>query len=191
MKRLIRKLAEPEILNIKIDVYFKSSSTDIAATDVSPVTDENNNIDQQALANYNSFIQTVWNVVEYYGFEMFKNRSSKSYPGTSKYAWVAYASEVDKDDTPLIIKLRVSDHLQEHLSPDHIKDIKDRDKADADELKRPKTKQKQRYILADIVVNNTLYHTYEEALNYVDEVIHNWLTKLHVDTSEFEDLGKW
>ena len=190
MKRMVRDAADPEVVDIKIDVYHDCELIDVTATDIRPVVNEMKEIDSQAYADYMSFVQTLWNVIEYYGFEMFKMKTSKSFPGTSKYAWVAHASEVGKQDTPLIVKVRVSDHDQ-HLSDTHLAEVKKQNKLEAEELKLPKDKQRQRFFVEDIIVNNQRYKTYEEALNAVDAIIHKWLSRMDVDMSEFEDLGKW
>ena len=190
MKRMIRDSYDPETISIKIDVYHGCEAEDVVATDIRPVVNEMREIDPQAYADYNAFLQNLWSVVEYYGFEMYKMKTSESFPGTSKYAWVAHASEVGKKDTPLIAKVRISDHAQ-HLSDEHRAKIKQQDRADAEELKLPHTKKKQRFFVEDIIIDNKRYKTYEEALNAVDAIIHGWLERMNIDMSEFEDLGKW
>lgn len=190
MKRMIRTVAEPEVIGIRVDVYYAAETEDIVATDVHPIQDAEGHIDPQALADYHAFIQNAWNVIEYYGFEMFKMKTSKSAPGTSKYAWVAHATEVGKNDTPLIVRLRISDHEQ-HFADEHLAKIKRHNKEEAEELKRPESKQKQRFFVEDIIVNNERYKTYEDALNAIDKIVHDWLERMHIDMSDFEDLGKW
>lgn len=189
MKRVIRQATAVESFSIKVDIYYSEMSDDVVATDIVDVTDGSGHINQNALVDYNTFIQNVWETLDYYGFQIIRSKESKSFPSTSKYAWIAYASEIGAEDVPLMFKMRVSDHIQE-VSPKHRDKIKQQDKAEADELKLPKTKKRQRFVTADIVVNNQRFDSYEDALNAIDKMIYQWLDRLDIDVSDITPLWR-
>lgn len=178
MKRMIKPISQPQDLTVSVEVTHVAS-TDIYSTEVLPIS-VGNEIDQQALANYNAFLETLWGMIDYYGFRLLRSKDSKSFPYTSKYTWLAYAEDVDADNIPLMIKLRVSDHVQ-NFSKNHRKELQELNRAEAEELKRPSTKRKQRFVVKNIVVNGEQFATYEEALNAIDKEIRSWLTRLQID----------
>lgn len=193
MKRVIRTPLDPEELILKIDVYHEL--IDIydpiaAATEVKDILDSMGDIDPQALADYQTFQQNMWAMIDYYGFQTLRMKSSKSKPHTSKYAWIAYAEHVKQESIPLIIRLRVSDHAQA-FGPERRKQIREEEQREADELKQPATKRRQKFIVSDIVVNNKKYSSYEEALNAIDQMIYKWLERLNIDLSDIEPFGVW
>lgn len=193
MKRLLKTLAEPEKLSFKVDVYHVLIAADsdvVAYTEINDILDDMGNVDPQALADYRTFQSNVDAMIDYYGFSILRAKDSKSEPHTSKYEWIAYASQVHAGDTPLIIRLRISDHEQK-FGPEYKKEIGQKERREADELKRPKTKRKQRFIVTDVVVNNKKYSSYEEALNAMDKIIYSWLEKLNIDLTEIEPFGVW
>lgn len=193
MKRMIRTPAEPEELSLKVDVYHELLATDdfvAAATEINDILDDMGEIDPQALADYQTFQQNFWAMIDYYGFQIMQMKDSKSKPHTSKYAWIAHASQVSKQDTPLIIRLRVSDHVQQ-FSLERKKELRKQEQEEADELKLPEDKRKQKFIVSDIVINNKKYSSYEEALNAADKLIYQWLDRLNIDLSDIEPFGVW
>lgn len=187
MKRVIREASAPETLSVKVDIYYIESSDDVVATDIVTISDGKNKFDADALVDYNNFINNVWETLDYYGFQMIRYKESKSFPNTSKYAWIAYISEVDQKDIPLMFKLRVSDHAQV-AGPQRRHELKALDRAEAEELKQPPTKKRQRFVVEDIVVNNQRFATYEDALVAIDDMIYAWLERLDVDLSEIVRL---
>ena len=54
MKRMVRDAADPEVVDIKIDVYHNCRPIDVIATDIRPVVNEMKEIDSQAYADYYS-----------------------------------------------------------------------------------------------------------------------------------------
>ena len=179
-----------ETLDINISVSIQSTMN-IAASDVTPILDPNNNVDEQAKADYDSFVDTVFQIIEYYGFQCIKKRSSESYPFTSRYTWIAHDSEIENADVPMYIRLRISNHAQDINNTDEYERVKQREKKESQEIKLPATKRRQRYKIKNIIVNSESFSTYEEALNAVESMVHDWLKDKGVDTSVYEPLGKW
>ena len=189
MKRMLRSQYDPAIMNIDVNITFVAEP--VFATNVTPILDDQGNIDDDAMSNYQTFVENTWAMLDYYGFQMLSNTESGSYPHTSKYYWIAYASDVESGSVPLMIKLRISDHKQS-FSPEFVTKLHKRDRFEADSLKLPESKKQQRYRTKEIIVNSTKYDTYEEALNAIEVEVHKWLTDLGVDMSEFpEALGPW
>lgn len=163
----------------------------IVATDILPIIDETTlRIDDQAMADFNAFVENVYATLEYYDFELlgdFHHRSL-SFPGTSEYRWIAHRSQLSQGDVPKYIKLRISDHFQNFSKPRR-QELKKLDREQADSLKLPKTKKRQRYSVYEIVVNNEIFSSYEKALNFIDTQIFDWLEECGIDTSDYERLG--
>ena len=193
MKRMLKTLTDPEELSIKIDVYHMLIDGDdnvAAATEIKDIMNAMGDIDPQALADYHTFQLNFDAMIDYYGFSTLRVKDSKSKPYTSKYEWIAYASQVHAGDTPLIIRLRISDHAQK-FGPEYKKEISQKERQEANELKQPKSKRKQRFIVTDVVVNNKKYSSYEEALNAMDKIIYSWLERLNIDLTDIEPFGVW
>lgn len=193
MKRLVKETTEE--LKIDVDITFAPDEDNIAydnlvATTVRPVADMNNRIiDDQSFADYTCFVESVFEILMYYDFEIFEKyqRHSQSFPYTSRYVWIAPRIQVESGDVPKLIHLRVSDHTQD-FSEEMQKKIKQRMKDEAQDLKLPKSKLRQRYIPKEIVVNESRFKTYEDALNKIESAIRDWLVKLGVDISDYEFL---
>ena len=191
MKRVIRPSVDAEKLEFNIEIIFEPNSSDLAATTVNSIMKGDGELDDLALADYQDFVETAMGLIDYYGFQLLSIKDSGSFPYTSKYVWIAYASDVEAEDIPLMIKVRISDHIQK-FSPQFKQELKKRDRSEAEQLKLPKTKKKQKYLLRRVIVNNTVCKTYEEALTRLDKQVHQWLKDLNVDMSEYEErLGSW
>ena len=187
MKQYIKK----DILNIDIEVVFEMLNESVAATTtITPVLTDKDEIDVAAMSKYIEFVEAVEEIIEYYDFVELDRYRSNSKPKTSFYSIYAYKPQVDANDVPKMIRLRLSDHIQS-LNDSAKQVVKDRLKAKLDEVKIPKSKIKQRYIPVEIVVNDTVFNTYEDALEYVENEVRSWMVKLGLDLSRYEPFGKW
>ena len=194
MKRLIRfNTRTNDTLDLNIDVNLIPEGTrSIAATEIKPVFIDKDKqiVDDLALANFNAFVDNVFEILDYYDFvvnEEYK-RTSKSFPHTAHYAWVARREQVNAGDVPKYIHLRIADHLQ-HETPQFSSKIKEKERQEADAIKLPKTKKKQRYTVENIVINNEVCDTYEEALRIVEKIIFKWMKEQQIDVSQYDQLG--
>ena len=187
MKRLIYANTSELMLNIDIGFIQYDDADPIAASQIVPVLDENNQINGQALADYQSFVQNVWEILSYYDFEMLKASTSKSFPNTSEYRWIAHHTQIDANDASLIIQLRLSNHFQ-NFNPEFAKELSKRTNAEAQSLKIPSTKKKQRYKEYEVVVNEETFDSYDEALSYIEKLVYEWLKKLHIDTTDYNEF---
>ena len=110
---------------------------------------------------------------------------------TSYYYWVARNTEIADDNVPYYIRLRVSDHVQQ-FSDEGKKVASQKDKDNAERLKRPKTKKRQRYKLRNIIVNKENFNTYEEALTEFESTVREWLTAKGVDVDAvYGPMNEW
>lgn len=194
MKRLIRfNTRTNDILDLDIDVNLIPEGTrSIAATEIKPVFIDKDKqiVDDLALANFSAFVDNVFEILDYYDFvvnEEYK-RTSKSFPHTAHYAWVARREQVNAGDVPKYIHLRIADHLQ-HETPQFSSRMKEKQRQEADAIKLPKTKKKQRYTVENIVINNEVCNTYEEALRIVEKIIFKWMKDQQIDVSQYDQLG--
>lgn len=189
MKKYIQN--SDNVLKLDIDVIFARYQDNIAATTITPIIDINSDeVNDQAKADFGSFVSNLFETIEYYDFEILDDfkHTSNSFPNTSEYRWIARRDELEANDVPKYIHLRVSDHYQE-FSPEGKRRLKNKLNREAEQLKKPSTKKKQRFVEEEIVVNETTHTTYEEALAYSEKLIFKWLESRGVDMSEYDVLG--
>ena len=171
------KLYADNKFDIEIDVYLDTKYIQLVATDIIDIPEDIEQADPLALENYYAFRESVEEIFDYYDFECVKNRLSDS----SKYYYYAHESQLKNKDVPRYVKVRVSAHSVQHKSKEHEKEIKDRTRSDLEQLKLPRNKKKQRYLPVYITVNTESgFDTYEEALNYVEDIVRNLFSRLHI-----------
>ena len=92
---------------------------------------------------------------------------------TSYYFWAAHESQIKAGDVPRWIRVRISDHFQDTIDTDL--DTKHKTEMDTflNKNKLPETKQRQRYIMRNIVSDGDEFDTYEEILNEVEPIEFN------------------
>lgn len=178
MKRLLMN----NFIELNIEVAFGLKDAPLVATEVLPLgVDE---IDPQALADYHAFVDLLAAMIDYYGFEIVHSHPSK----TSFYYMFARKEAIAKDDVPYYVYLRVSDHLETHKSAEHLQKIRDNLNQLLEEHKRPATKKRQRYQPLEIIVNDELYTTYEEAAQAAECILRNWMTQRGIDISPYDQM---
>jgi len=206
MKKYIKATSDDNILYIDIDVNFALAvSNDIAATIVLPLKDDSGRIDDQAWADYQSFVWTVFEILDLYGFV--ERPGSKDNGGErgsktktirdprsefSYYFWAAHQSQIDAENVPHWLRVRISNHTQDHIDANLYAKQQEDNKEFLEKNKLPKNKQRQRYLPKNIVVNGDSYDTYEEALNAIERDIYKWMIKEHIDVSNYDKPdGSW
>lgn len=189
MKKYIN---QKEVFELDINITFVQSDIDIAATDIKPIIIDKDKqiLDDSAQSDFNVFVQNLFATLTYYDFEILDDykHTSKSFPRTSEYCWVAHRTELDADSVPKYINLRISDHFQ-NFSKARDRQLAKQRQAEANSIKRPSTKKKQKFEVEEIVVNNQTYFTYEDALADAERLIFKWLESRGVDMSEYDMLG--
>lgn len=189
MKRYKRSNQELT-LNIVVHIV-PDTSGELVATTIKPIVEDwgKRIIDDQALADFNSFLWNIYEILDYYDFEVSEKfkRKSASFPYTSEYCWIARRQDVEAGSVPKYIHLRISDHIQSH-NVELAGKLKTRENAEADELKLPESKLRQRYMVKQIVINSEICKTYEEGLRKVEKDIFNWMEELGTDMSKYDPL---
>lgn len=206
MKRYIKATSNTDILSIDIDINFVLVSTaDIAATKILPLRDGDGKLIGTELGHYQDFAACMFEIIAGYGFVM---KPGPKDPGhnqgdhltrlpeprseTSYYFWAAHESQINAKNVPRWIRVRISDHFQDNIDTDL--DTKHKTEMDAflNKNKLPETKQRQRYIMRNIVSDGDEFDTYEEVLNYWDAKIYKWMTDHGIDVSGYDKPdGSW
>lgn len=174
MKRYIRSSTDSEILEYNIDVYIDVTNLDETLKElqkyinasIEPPYRADKSIDEQALADYDAFVSNVYALLCYYFDIADIEESTKS--ATSWYFWIYGKREDGTVATKILCRLRLSDH---DYSSNHNKTDEKawvNEQAQSDKLKRPKSKRKQNWILKNIVVNDTTYDSYDDALDSIE-----------------------
>lgn len=160
--------------NIQVIYYFEDDDFDIAAsTRLNPSDFPSSNVistalfndlSDQEIADYESFVETIEDLlVEYYDFEIV-------YSSESKYLSHYYVLLAKDNDGNIIfkfrLKLRVSNHLAKR-TPNQKKRKAEERKAVSSYLKGKKVKPMNK----DMIVNNTKYSSYYDAYVHIDDEI--------------------
>ena len=188
MKRMMRNNNEI-VFELNIDIeWTKEALSKVAATDILPVGIDKANkiIDETAREGFVTFVGNLFEIIQAYDFVILDDykHTSKSFPYTSQYMWIARQEQLENNDVPIFIHLRVSEHVQE-FSDERNKQLKDEYKQQADNIKLPKSKKKQRFVIKSISVNDLGCKTYEEALHEVELEVRSWVTELHIDLEPY------
>lgn len=140
---------------------------DITA-EVRPLYYEDGSIDQAALADYEEFIVNALEIFDAHDFQVIEEAESDR-------SHSIYFSLVKKDDYAnkeykYVLFIRISDHaLSERSKSARHKYYADK----ASELKQPIDKRKQLWKLKDIIVNDSVFSSYDEALDDIDRRLDN------------------
>ena len=121
--------------------------------------------------DYIAFIDNLLALLDYYDFDVYTD--TVQWP--SYYYYLRHNSQIDKNNVPVVVKLRVSQHAPKHKSATHLEN----------------TQQKQRYRLEYITVNNEIYDTYETALDNIELQVREWFKELHIPLDDYEYIGNW
>lgn len=207
MKKYIKATEDDNILYIDIDVYFalEQATEHIAATKILPLTDSNGDINDTEWGKYQTFAWCIFEILRGYDFVMKPGpkdpgrdqgdrltklpppRSQKSY-----YFWAAHESQVDAQNVPRWIRVRISNHIQDDIDPELYQKHQEEMEQFLEDNKLPKDKQRQRYKLWNIVSDGNNFEEYEDVLNYWDIEIYNWMVKKGIDVSKYDKPdGSW
>ena len=150
-----------------------------ADTEIRSVNLQNGTADEQALADYDAFIDNIYACLinRFEIVEIEESPRSK----TSWYFWI-YAKDSDGNiATKFLVRLRVSDH---EYSEGHSKKAEHNYvERKAQEFKRPASKKRQDWKIKNIVINNDKYYSYEEA----EDAIYEKMDKLSRELNNKEN----
>ena len=185
MKKLVysSKQYTPAITEINVDVYFDVYEiADIAAAEIKPVLNPDGSMDQEAWLLYDEFITNVYGLINS-RFEEISFEPSP-YSNTSWYLWFYVKNKDGSTNGSRIFRIRISDHENHYALQNDSSDkaklelvkIKEKEREYvqkyANEHKRPVDKVgDQKYIMKQILVNNSKFIDYDDAYLYVDKLL--------------------
>lgn len=165
-----------QIYHIEVfyDVDFDMSIYSATESKIKPVKLKNGDIDQQALADYDSFADNIYAALCEY-FEIVDiDFSDKS--DTSRYFYLYAKDKSGSIATKFIIRLRLSDH--EYTERHNVDLEKKYVEKRAQELKQPKTKKYQKWKIKKIVVNSSTYPDYDTAEDAICEELEEYSKRM-------------
>lgn len=164
MKRIIRASAFDEIINIT--AYFVPegySVNDLAASTIVPIH-KGRLLDEQAMAQWNNFIDNVLATLDYYDFDVVDNHKSNHEGSASYYISFYPTDSKGKIISKYLINFRISDHFIPNLNKKSIGYYRKLAQ------KNSRTEGKQRWKLESLIVNDRTFESYDDALDYLDSV---------------------
>lgn len=175
MKIYVKASVPTDVMTItlNIDVYHEVAANIAAAfSEIKPVYDENGELDMQALADYDCFVEDVLGELWYYGFQIMRASESQS-SKTSKYYTLANEDQVKANDIKYLIFLRISEH-HSMLDEEQKAWVRKEREKDLQKFKQPATKPKQKFKVREILVDKDSYPSYDAAMEEVVSRIREW-----------------
>lgn len=161
-----------------VDVFYDvpdESVWSVISAGITPVAWEDERVDEQALVDYNDFVDNVYAALCAFFDVVDIEESNKS--DTSWYFWL-YAKNKDGDvATKFIIRLRLSDH--DYPARHRERDEKAYVEKKAQTYKRSPEKKFQQWQIKGIVVNNEKYQDYDEALDAIYDELESYSKKMY------------
>lgn len=179
MKRYIRSttnifISEKNIIDVVYDVPFDTKVYGAIPSEITPVTDPDGKIDEQALADYDAFVTNIYAMLCKH-FEIVEIEQSDR----SKTSWYFYLFAKNRDDvaTKFLIRLRLSDHEY----PDYHDCSKEKRFVEqkAQEYKMPKEKAYQEWKIKHIIVNNKKYYSYDDAEDMIYDELERYSKQMY------------
>ncbi|MCM1226177.1 MAG: hypothetical protein NC320_01970 [Clostridium sp.] len=161
-----------------VDVYYDvpdESVWSVISAGITPVAWGDNRVDEQALADYDAFVDNVYAALCAFFDVVDIEESNRS--DTSWYFWL-YAKNNDGDvATKFIIRLRLSDH--EYPARHRVQDEKAYVEKKAQTYKRPAEKKFQEWKIKNITVNGKKYSSYDEAEDAIYDELEAYSKKMY------------
>lgn len=180
----MKRLLIDNSIEFEVLVSFIIDDSYLAATTIDSLYDAKGGLDPQSYADYCAFVDVLTAMIDYYGFEIVHSHPSK----TSFYYMFARKDEIAKNDVPYYVYLRVSDHEPQHKKAEHIEKIRDSLNKLLEENKKPSTKKRQRYRPLNIIINDEVYDTYEEAARGAELILREWMKSRGIDISDYQEM---
>ena len=134
------------------------------ATPIVPLKDENNEINKEALVNYQEFLIDAAKIFNSHNMDVIQETEENKKTFSSYYALVKH-EEAESGNYSQILFVRIYACVDKLESR---KDIINVLSQKAEELKAPADKFDQSWRLDEFLVNDKHFSTYEEALGYID-----------------------
>lgn len=174
------------IIDVSVSFISNESINDIAASNTSSFKDKI--IDDSAMSDYQLFVENAISIIEYYGFQQLDDPEYGDHKISTRLM-LAHELQIENNDIPCVIVFRVSDHIQ-NFSESLKRKNRAKTNARVQKAKLPQSKRKQKYNLYQIIVNDSTFETYEEALNEIESIVQTWIEKWNIDI-DVEEIGNW
>lgn len=188
-----------QVVTINIAVLLESVSTIAAA--ISPIFDDNDRINLTAWNDYEEFITNLIGVFSQNGYELIRETrenykptpkmdkidrnsdlAARPSPYSESYYFRIYKkSDSSPDNIKCLIIVRVSAHKsEEELESDPMKRARVHKKHnawlenEAQRLKRPETKSRQKWRFKQMLVDGEMFDSYDDALDTIEHNIQSW-----------------
>lgn len=157
-------VSEDYIIDVIYEVSFDKSIL-ASYSEIKPVYLQDGTIDEQALADYNAFIDNIYACLSnrFDIVDIEESLRSK----TSWYFWLYGKDANGNVATKFLVRLRISDH--EYSEYHNKKSEHNYVRGKAQELKRPLSKREQDWKIKNIIINGRKYNSYEEAEDAIYE----------------------
>ena len=152
-------------LPFDILVTFEVDNQLLESTPIRPIMTAEGEIDDQALSDYYCFILELLFELDDAGLVVIDEHNS-NISETSKYYTLADEEQFKNDDMKYIIYLRISDHVLQ-LTEKQKKLINQKRKEESSKLK-------VKWKVKNVVVNDNLFTSYDEAIEYVSHKVEEY-----------------
>ena len=160
-----------------IDVYYSvpdESVWSIISAGITPVAWGDGRVDEQALADYNDFVDNVYATLCAFFDAVDVEKSIKS---DTSWCFGLCAKNKDGDIAArYIIRLRISDH--DHPTRHREQDEKKYVEKQAQSYKKPADKKFQNWRIKSIIVNNEKFQSYDEVLDAIYEELESYSKRM-------------
>lgn len=159
-----KSMTEEYIIDVFYEIPFDLNSVS-ADSEIKPIYLSDGTIDEQALADYDAFVDNIYACL-YNRFEIVEVEESPR-SKSSWYFWLYGKDAEGNVATKFLVRLRISDHeySERHSKKAERKYVGSK----AQELKQPASKSSQDWKIRNITINGDKYSSYEEAEDAIYE----------------------
>ena len=135
---------------------------------IAPLKHPDGSPDQSAISEYEEFVLNALEIFGEHDFEVVEEAESDR--SHSMYFSLAKHDDFVNKDYKYILFIRISDHEIRERMKSKRKQYYDRK---ANEIKQPTSKQKQTWKFKEIIVNDTIFDSYDDALDEISRRLSN------------------
>lgn len=168
------KIFRNNVIDVTYNVPFDTKIFGSIPSEITPVMRLDDRIDEQALADYDSFVTNIYAMLSALFDVVDIEQSNKS--ETSWYFYLYAKNKNDGISTKFLIRLRLSDH--EYSKRHNARKEREFVERKAQEYKRPKEKLYQEWKIKQIIVNNKKYFSYDDAEDAIYDELEEYSKKI-------------
>ena len=171
-----------KIFQINVIVQMQEELVQKVASSIKPIRPNfptDNTVDEQALADYNSFIQNSIEEIEDLGLEVIEENASKKSEASRYFALIDVTQDIERTAKYLIF-LRISDHYPVDRQDDNER-VDDAIRYNREYLRKKYSDfqgHRIKWKVRQIIVNGTTFDNYADALEEVKRLAKIWSAEL-------------